>query len=296
METKVMYLTILASISAFMLTFSSSAQSASGYMYALPLAAYNIPETSGFTVEAWVKAAALPGYDPRIFRLSSQCLDCPEGEDVFDVSICHYSCTTGRVTCQIRDDGTNIVPYAQSTANINDGNFHHVACTYDGNALQVYIDGNPSGSAAVIGAHDLNFSDGSMVFANSNVVSPWGCNPLDGLIDEARIWNTARSQEEIEGNMDGEISPSSSNLIGYWKLNGTYADATAGANSLTPGGTVMFETGQLGQAAHVVNGGGGVPALSWKGRGILFVLLLTTAAAVVQLRRRRLRRNEVECR
>ena len=42
---------------------------------------------------------------------------------------------------------------------------------------------------------------------------------FNGAIDEARIWDTARSQAEIQADMNRELTGSEGNLIGLWHLN-----------------------------------------------------------------------------
>jgi hypothetical protein len=51
--------------------------------------------------------------------------------------------------------------------------------------------------------------------------------PLTGLMDEVRIWSTARSTAEIQANMYQHLSGTEANLAGYWNFDaGTAADAT----------------------------------------------------------------------
>ena len=41
---------------------------------------------------------------------------------------------------------------------------------------------------------------------------------FQGIIDEARIWNTVRSQAQIQASMNSEVS-SGTGLVGRWHLN-----------------------------------------------------------------------------
>jgi len=55
---------------------------------------------------------------------------------------------------------------------------------------------------------------------------------FQGRIDEVRIWNVARTDAEISGNMDQEIT-SATGLIGRWGMNegtGTIISDSSGSN------------------------------------------------------------------
>ncbi|MHA2100909.1 MAG: LamG-like jellyroll fold domain-containing protein [Candidatus Kariarchaeaceae archaeon] len=52
----------------------------------------------------------------------------------------------------------------------------------------------------------------------------WGY--FNGQIDEFRIWNKARTQTEIQADMNYEITGTESGLVGYWKFNERSGDRT----------------------------------------------------------------------
>ena len=54
-----------------------------------------------------------------------------------------------------------------------------------------------------------------------------------GLIDEVRIWNIARSEEEIAATMSPPLSDKSEGLLAYWRFEGegeSVVDATGNGN------------------------------------------------------------------
>lgn len=98
---------------------------------------------------------------------------------------------------------------------------YHVAGTYDGDSLRYFINGVQVASVAWTG----NIFQNSLVTSIGNV-SP---DPSDyfeqfiGYIDEVRIWNIARSSNELSSNMYDLPNPASqSGLVAYYKFEGNY--------------------------------------------------------------------------
>lgn len=68
-----------------------------------------------------------------------------------------------------------------------------------------------------------------------------------GLIDEVRIWNVARSANDINNNMKKELTGTEAGLVGYWNCNDSnssliLADKTTNGNSGTLRGGVSFSS------------------------------------------------------
>lgn len=74
--------------------------------------------------------------------------------------------------------------YTTSTTNVNDGKWHHGACTYDGTHVRVYVDGALEAVLA---------QTASLSYPTSLLLG----NAYTGKIDEVRISNRARTAEEI---------------------------------------------------------------------------------------------------
>jgi len=90
----------------------------------------------------------------------------------------------------------------------------HLAATYDGDTLSIYVNG-------VLNAQ-RNYS-GSVNRPNSNVHIGSETNGLeqfwDGTIDEVRIWDVARTQQEIQQYMNRPLSGSEQGLMSYWQFD-----------------------------------------------------------------------------
>ena len=67
-----------------------------------------------------------------------------------------------------------------------------------------------------------------------------------GLLDDVRLWNVARSPEEIAANYNRLIDPSTSGLVGYWNFDEASGqdifDATSNNNDGILGATVAVGT------------------------------------------------------
>ncbi|UCE19411.1 MAG: thrombospondin type 3 repeat-containing protein [Gemmatimonadota bacterium] len=96
--------------------------------------------------------------------------------------------------------------------------WQHIAVTYNGqDDVTVYINGveqtvshtvPPSG-----GIRD--HSDYDLLIGNSPDLG-W---TFDGLIDEVRMWNVVRTDQEIADNMEYYLLGDEPGLVGYWKMN-----------------------------------------------------------------------------
>ncbi len=88
----------------------------------------------------------------------------------------------------------------------------HVAVTYDGTTLRMYIDGVLDASAV------KPFGQPNLADLRIGTSSNCG-NSFKGLIDEVRIWNITRSGSQIADFYDKCIDGSTTGLVGYWNFN-----------------------------------------------------------------------------
>jgi len=104
---------------------------------------------------------------------------------------------------------------------ITDEQWHHIAATYDGNAMRMYIDGLLE-NTSIIGNLQVRPSTNILGIGANWDGANW--QHFGGEIDEVRIWRVARSHRQIVSAMMDTLesqyylSPDSG-LIGYWRFN-----------------------------------------------------------------------------
>lgn len=95
------------------------------------------------------------------------------------------------------------------------GQWYHIAAVFTtDNKFTVYINGQPITDPVEVGT-DQTGKPFKIGISNS-----WeGKNLFKGAIDEARVWNVARTQTEIQTHMNTAVSTSSTGLIAYYKFD-----------------------------------------------------------------------------
>jgi hypothetical protein len=109
---------------------------------------------------------------------------------------------------------------AISSTNLSLKKWTHIAATYDQSSIKIYVDGTQTANASFSNALPAG---NERWLIGKNWTSP---NYFPGTIDEIRIWNTARSQADIQANKNNIISTSSAGLVGYYQL-----DESSGSNA-----------------------------------------------------------------
>ena len=108
----------------------------------------------------------------------------------------------------------------------------HIAVTFTNaaNGLKFWVNGNLVSQHTPAGA--LTSYTGAM---NIGRQEPGGCNCnlLQSRLDEVRIWNSARSQAEIQSTMTKEIPGSTPGLVAYWDFNNGSGTSVTNRTSTT---------------------------------------------------------------
>jgi hypothetical protein len=205
----------------------------------IAVAPSTLTPSDGITVEAWLNPTNLSWQQQVIVRQG------PAHEDwmlsVTDVSI-FFSV---RVTWGDGGFGYYYTSVFLDPRVFSEGHWHHIAGTFDGNQLAIFLDGvertriweqihylNPqAGPTSIGGSYDG-------VATNSF---------FNGALDEIRIWRVARNGVEICETMNQRLTGAEPNLAAYWHMD-------------EGGGSLAFDSSGHNLTASLLNGARWVPS------------------------------------
>lgn len=159
--------------------------------------------TTSLTIESWIFATKTTGMQDVVCKSS-------------------LSQNTGYIFPRTDDGWQNLVAYLHiggawrifSVPFPSLNTWHHLAVTYDGAQVKIYINGTLATTQAYSGAITTN-TNPLTIGAQPGYSSLFG-----GAVDDIRIWNVVRTQAEIQNSMNAELNPSTqSGLVSYYTAN-----------------------------------------------------------------------------
>ena len=202
--------------------------------------------TGTISIEAWVKLESLGAQQAIVSKWN---------QDGSMKSYIFYVNSDNSLKLDYSGDSTNESACSSAVClnNSDISSWVHVAVTLTPStkAFSFYKNGVLVTSGTATGAQ-TSIADNASGFAI-------GCRDIggtpdtffDGKICEVRLWNTVRTQSQIQGNMFHNLAGNESGLAGYWKLDNAYTDGTANGNTLTGTGSPVFSSDV---PAKLVNG------------------------------------------
>ena len=142
--------------------------------------------------------------------------------------------TDGRIAADFEsvDDTNHGIIGSTIVAN---GVWHHAAATYSGTDFAIYLDGSfEQSTSTTAGPGTGSVNHAALATAMSDTGAPAGF--FDGVMDEARIWNVARTSGQLGSGMSQEIS-SATGLIARWGMNEGAGTSVANSIAGSPAGT-----------------------------------------------------------
>jgi hypothetical protein len=195
------------------------------------------------TVEAWVKPTGTLAADPIVFKESSGQFSYAMG-----LGFTHE----GRAEGWIRYEGEEEEVY--SPGDIEVGVWSHLALTYDGSRLRIYVDGKLAASHTLPEPGATLTSEGPLHI---------GCAPaynenFRGRIDEVRLYERALGEGEVLGDMEAPIQTPRQAPVAEYSFDGgeeagTALEDLAGENDGTIEGGTEWARGRYGESLRFAN-------------------------------------------
>jgi hypothetical protein len=99
--------------------------------------------------------------------------------------------------------------------------WYHVAGTYDGAILRLYVNGVLEDEGARVFTNEGHVWNGGSLNQSDlptgiGHLLNWGLQYWEGNIDEIRIWDYARSETEVNDSMNTSLNSTEPGLVAYW--------------------------------------------------------------------------------
>jgi hypothetical protein len=160
-----------------------------------------------FTIECWVY--------PKSFANWARIIDFGNGAGSDNVLLAYTYGTSGAPGFYV--EGNQF----QATQTLPLNQWSHVAATLNGSTATIYINGVAAGASTF--STPVNIVRNYCYIGKSN----WGDPYANAIFDELRIWNTAKTQAEIQASMNTELAGNETGLVAYYNFN----QGVAGGNN-----------------------------------------------------------------
>ncbi|MFZ4621461.1 MAG: LamG-like jellyroll fold domain-containing protein, partial [Bacteroidota bacterium] len=180
--------------------------------------------SSSFTVEMWLKIGATWSWSAVIDK----------GRNIGSN---WYILTTNSGNGDVQGALFGMAGGAELGYQWGDANWHHIAATFDGVNQKFYVDGVLRSSTTGVVYSPTN---STIRIGGRQDTTVFSLNPFNGNIDEVRLWNTARTQSEIQQSYSS-LSGNESGLVSYFRFDES-------------SGTTAFDATGNGRNGTLVNG------------------------------------------
>lgn len=169
---------------------------------------------NALTIEAMVNSSDFSNCDLQDCRIISKAIGLATADHYWMLSTNGSGANTV-MRFRLKTNGTSTTLQA-TTGNLSANSWYHVAATYDGSNMRIFLNGAQIASTPKTGSLTTNPAVQAWIGDNppTNGVRSW-----KGEIDEVRIWNTARTQAQIQANSNVELSGNEAGLLAYYQFN-----------------------------------------------------------------------------
>lgn len=156
--------------------------------------------TTNITIEAWIKFQHGGVSQPYIISKS----EIGEGYELYMSNSSSHRFVVFRISPS----------YLVSNTQLNADVWYHVAATYDGKTMKMYINGELDSEKPA--SYCINPTDEPLLIGKKSLNSP---DMFKGNIDEVRIWEVARTADQIDKYQRLLLSENEKGLIGNWRMD-----------------------------------------------------------------------------
>lgn len=176
-------------------------------------AALAFQANSSFTLEAWFRTSVNSATDQTIFTNQSCLVNAGTQRHVI------LTVRSGRIFSRIAGASNTEIVVSLGNTPVADGLWHHVALNLDfsNSVMVVYVDGNVESTTPHNIVSDPSHSTSENWLGRRSTCS--SSTYFNGELDEVRIWNSSRTQTEIQSNMCGVLTGSETGLTAYYNFD-----------------------------------------------------------------------------
>ena len=187
--------------------------------------------TQQVTVSLWMKPTAFPNrYAPIIFKGDER------KSDFSHRSYILYLQEQGKVQIASAPYGRGQKSYYSAAGTVQLNKWYHITGIIDAkrNSIKLFVNGIEVGNNTLSGKQSFYESQFPLRIGWTHEIERPTQSPFVGLIDEVRIWNIARTENEIWSDINTQLKGDEPGLVAYWKFdgetNGMVLDASPNKN------------------------------------------------------------------
>lgn len=187
------------------------------------------------TIEAWINTSSIYAGEKKGVIVG---VNYGSGGNTLLLSINDGMPASGNENEFVVYDGGSSAWEGFSDTIVTDGTWHHIAYSSDGTIGTLFVDGIAKATHTV----DYTFHSYNIYSLGQEFDTAGPSDFFSGLIDDVRIWNYARTSEQIASYMRRQLTGYENGLIAYWRLD-------EGTGQIVGDITEYENNGQLGSTA-----------------------------------------------
>lgn len=198
-------------------------------------------QTNQLTIEAWVKPDGRAGINGIVSKRPTGA-----GSDGYALYLNSYNTSDGRIVFETKDQTLKTPTNAVAV-----GEWQHVAVAVSGSEGTIYLNGRP---LVTSGAVNLTPDAASSLYIGRFDTAAYA---FQGLIDDVRLWNTARSVSNIANYFSHELHQpqDENNLIAYYPMNEGTGNTVEDMSGFFNDGTIPSTPVWTNAAAPIIPAG-----------------------------------------